>query len=171
MFFHFANISFDIIAPHFSSPKDFHEKVIDPSNVNAGILIWQELSECNNETAKSISVPTCFADLLSLYGLLHSVGTWDEDCIFMLNRLCYTPKDMISFRDDVFRYYVDHNILEKDAWRFSEYVRKGKGVPFFNDEMLASRDMWVLSRLEQIKYLCPKAHTVEYLFFRLKLTV
>lgn len=76
---------------------------------------------------------------------------------------------MICFRDDVFYYLTEHGFLEKDAWRGMESVRKGKGLPVVNEEMLYARDRWIVARCEKIKYLFPRAHAVEYLHYMLRM--
>lgn len=112
--------------------------------------------------------PNTVADVIALMGLLHSAGAWDEVTKMMVSEMCYSYSDLICFRDDVFAYLLDHDFLEMDAWRGMESARKGKHLPFFNEEMLAARDRWVFSRLGLIKYLFPKAHAVENLIFRLR---
>lgn len=63
---------------------------------------------------------------------------------------------------------LDHDFIDKDAWEAAQSVKKGKGLPFFQEEMFVSRDRWVLSRIDAIQYLFPKAHAVEWIFFMLK---
>lgn len=112
--------------------------------------------------------PCSVADFIGLIGLLHSVGAWDEITEMMVTEMGYSYSDLICFRDDVFSYLTEHDFLEKESWKGMESVRKGRGLPFFNQEMVAARDKWVLARLEQVHYLFPKADVVENLMFRLK---
>lgn len=112
--------------------------------------------------------PNSVADLIALFGISHSIGAWDEVTGLMIGKMGYSFSDMIAFRDDVYRYLIDHNFIEKDAWRGMNRVRKGMELPVVTDEMRQARDKWVLSRCNRIEYLLPKAHAVEYMFFALK---
>jgi len=129
---------------------------------------WNLLVNDEVDFSNDIPEPDSVADLISLFGLSHSTGAWDETTAYMIDEMGYSPADMIAYRDDVYRYLLDHGFLEKDAWRGMNRVRKGLDFPVITDEMLKTRDKWVLSRCEKIEYLFPKAHTIEYLFFMLK---
>ena len=50
-----------------------------------------------------------------------------------------------------------------------ECVRKGRGLLAVTNEMLAAKDHWVINRCEKVRYLCPKAHAVEFVLFKIKL--
>lgn len=132
------------------------------------LLEWNLLINDEADFANDIPEPDSIADLISLFGLSYSAGAWDEATACMVDEMGYSPADMIAYRDDVYRYLLDHSFLEKDAWQGMNRVRKGLDFPVITDEMRQARDKWVLSRCERIGYLFPKAHAVEYMFFTLK---
>lgn len=166
--FRFSNITFDIIYGEVSGTQKVFDKNVDASCVATALENWGSLICASDETLEDVTPPETFADLVYLNGLFHSTGTWDEECEFMIDRLCYPPSDMIAFTDDVYQYMLDHDFIDKDAWEAAQSVKKGKGLPFFQEEMFVSRDRWVLSRIDAIQYLFPKAHAVEWIFFMLK---
>lgn len=166
--FCFSNISLDAIGETDTIPKDFHKRVVDDTAISSALENWVELTDTSEEQLEVLSQPCWFGNLLYILGLNSSTGTWDDDAAFMIESLGYSPSDLIAFRDDVFRYMLDHDFTEKDAWKAAEDVRKGKGLPFIREEMFNSRDLWVSTRLGVVRYLYPKAHAVEYLLFRIK---
>lgn len=109
-----------------------------------------------------------FADLIAAQGLIRSTGTWDEDIVFMNQRLGYAPSELIAFRDDIFRYLLDHGLSEEEAWQGMDQVRKGRAFPAITSEMQHARDKWVLTCSQKIKYLFPKAHCVEQTLFQIQ---
>ena len=166
--FHFSNISFDVIDETQEVYRGFHQCDIDASTVLAalhhpGFTKAMDLG-LTDEHAQSLN----FADTVYLFGLQNSDGTWDDESQSLVSNFGYSPSDLIAFRDDVFKYMLDHDYAEKDAWRASEKVRKGMGLPFFREEMTVARDKWVLHRLNSVRYLDSKAHALEYIFFTIK---
>ena len=132
------------------------------------LLEWNLLVNDETDFTKDIPEPDRVADLISLFGLSYSAGAWDEATACMIEKMGYSPADMIAYRDDVYNYLIDHGFLEKDAWRGMDCVRKGLNFPVVTNEMRQARDKRVLSRCEKIEYLFPKSHAVEYMFFTLK---
>lgn len=132
------------------------------------LLEWNLLVNDEADFEIDLPEPDSVADLVSLFGLTHSTGAWDEVTAYMIDKMGYSPADMIAHRDDVYKYLIDHGFLEKDAWRGMNRVRKGLDFPVITGEMLQARDKWVLARCEKIEYLFPKAHAIEYMLFMLK---
>lgn len=164
----FSNLSFMFVLNKNEIAPDFHLRQFAASDLPHILSNWEPLVQYPEDAETEFPEPDSFSDILALSGLLHSTGAWDKDCVFMLDRLGYSLSDMIAFRDDVYSYLLAHDFLEKDAWHGMNRVRKGLELPLITDEMLTSRDKWVLNRLERIRYLFPKAHAVEYIFFKLK---
>ncbi len=166
--FHFSNISFDMLNENQKVPNDFYQKIVDADSISALLENPALLTILEYEQNESIVQPTSFADFIYSFGLLNGTGTWDDVAEFMIDSLAYAPSDLIVFRDDVYKYMRDHDFEEKDAWRAAERVRKGRGLPFFRPEMIVARDKWVLHRLGEARYLLPKAHAIEFIFFKIK---
>ncbi|HHU61542.1 MAG TPA: hypothetical protein GXZ55_06265 [Natronincola sp.] len=74
----------------------------------------------------------------------------------------------ITFRDDVFHYLLKHNYSKKEAWLGMEKVYRGQGLEDYTYGMMLASDSWVLSQCDEIRYLFPKAHAIEYILFRIK---
>ncbi len=129
---------------------------------------WEALVHVPVDLLESIEQPSYFSDLVALCGLMRSTNGWDEDSEYMVNNLGYSLSDLICHRDDVFFYLQSHGFIDKDAWRGAECVRKNKELPVITAEMVNAKDKWVLDRCERIRYLFPKAHSVEYIFFCIK---
>lgn len=132
------------------------------------LLEWNLSIDHDMELSNTIPEPDRVADLISLYGLSHSTGVWDETAIYMVDEMGYFPSDMIVYRDDVYNYLMGHGFLGKDAWRGMNDVCKGKWLPVVTTEMRKARDKWVLSRCKKIEYLFPKAHAIEDMFFTMR---
>lgn len=167
-FFRFSNITFDLMSKETSGVHNFFANSVDVSYTATALKNWKYLVHGTADELENITPPETFADLIYLYGLFVSTGTWDEECEFMMERLCYPPSEMIAFVDDVFQYMLDHGFIKKDALQAAQRVKNGENLPFFRTEMVASRDRWVLPRLETIQYLFPKAHAIEHILFMLK---
>lgn len=150
----------------------FHQKKVD--SVCSGIALdsWQTLLDYyDGYNESSIVGIESFADLLSFYGLHNAIGAWDDEAVFLNREFEYAPSELIAFRDDVFQYLISHKFLPKDAWKGMNRVRKGLGLPIVTEEMKHAYDKWILHRCQKIDYLLPKAHAVEYIFFRIKATI
>lgn len=166
--FRFSNINFDLVSRQTVVLHDFFENIVDTACVPSALENWKRLIPATAKELENVAPPETFADLIYLYGLFVSTGTWDEECEFMIEHLCYPPSEMIAFADDVYLYMLDHEFIEKDALEAAQCVKCGKNLPFFRTEMVVSRDRWVLPRFAAIQYLFPKAHAVEHILFMLK---
>lgn len=149
--------------------KAFYNKQVHAGATELALRSWQTIADYKKSYEDEFMCPPdSFADLISLFGILHSRGTWDDAAVSMTSLLGYSLSDMIAHRDDLYQYLLSHGFLEKDAWKGMNWVRKGQGLPVVTDEMKISRDKWVLDRCERIRYLFPKAHSVENIMFQLK---
>lgn len=168
--FRFSNITFDVIPEKAAVRQSMQINNVDAFCAEFALDNWESIV-CT-PSVKPSDIPTppgnSFADLIYLYGLTHSTGTWDKDAVFMMERLAYDPSDLIAFSDDIYQYMLDHDFTEKDAWKAAEDVKCGHGLPFFSSGMLTAKDKWVLPRCDAIQYLFPKAHAVEHIFLALK---
>ena len=163
-----SNISLMFVLNSEEISSSFYDKEFTAKDWVNMMENWQALVQYEENSNMDIPTPQYFCDLVAMSGLIHATGAWDEETEFMVFQLGYSLSDMISFRDDVYCYLLDHGFIEKDAWRGMNQVRKGLELPVITDEMVRSRDKWVLGRCHLIKYLFPKAHAVEYIFFKLK---
>lgn len=121
--------------------------------------------------------PSCFSDLVKLYGLMHGAGVWDENAQMLLQAGEATLAQVIANRDDILLYLLKQGIPRKEAYHIMEDVRRGclkrrdaekrKNVR----EMLLRYDIpeWYIASMEKIYYLFPKAHSVSYLLMDFRL--
>lgn len=165
--FRFSHITFDTLTDKEAAIQDFYKIKIDASCVTAALENWKKLVCAETNTLEAVEPPKSFADLVSLYGLLHIAGIRESDRIWMERHSC-CPLDMIVFTDDVYQYLLDHGFLEKDAWAGAQRVKSGKGLLPLQKDMNASEDRRILEQLEAVRYLFPKAHAVEHVIFLLK---
>ena len=135
--------------------------------MTAALKNWKNLVGAETDMLEAVEPPKSFADLVSLYGLLHIAGTGESYRVWM-EQQGYRPSDMVVFTDDVYQYLLDHGFLEKDAWAGAQRVKSGKGLPPLQKNMTASEDRRILEQLEAVRYLFPKAHAVEHVIFLLK---
>lgn len=150
---------------------DFHNIPSDHSSKLFALTNWQEVLELdqfkNHESSPNIPIPSYFSELISAFGLLHSTGVYNHKVEFMINELGMLAHQ-ITFRDDVFHYLLKHNYSKKEAWLGMEKVYRGQGLEDYTYGMMLASDSWVLSQCDEIRYLFPKAHAIEYILFRIK---
>lgn len=155
-----------------ANSNSFHTEVVNASCVQKALNTWPTLVNYpiryHEYSHEAIPPPESFADIVSFYGIFHSTGTWDKGAYSMISFLDYSLSNMIAFRDDVYQYLLEKGFLERHAWRGMENVQNGSGLANVTKEMRNSRDKWVLDRYKRAIYLVPKAHAVEYIFFKLK---
>ena len=146
----------------------YHENNVDPYNHDEAFENWEALVGAPIDLLDEMIAPEEFSDIVALSGLMHSTSAWDEDTEYMVSHLGYLYSDLICHSDDVYYYLLSHGFTEKDAWRGAEAARKNIELPVITAEMRNAKDKWVLARLEQIKYLFPKAHSLEHIYFCIK---
>ncbi len=112
--------------------------------------------------------PQKFSDLLYGSGLNNSTGAWTEKTRYMVENLGMKLSDMIAFRDDVYFYLLEHNSYQDEAWLGAESFRRPKSFFEITEEMEYAADKWKLAICQDVKYLFPKAHDLEYIIFKMK---
>lgn len=114
--------------------------------------------------------PASLSDLIRLDGALHGTGVWKENAEELVKegkefRTC------ISTRDDIMLYLLDKGLSREDAYNIMEWVRKGKAhsqnryglKPEMEQNMLEHGvPEWYIDSCRKIRYLFPKAHSVQY---------
>lgn len=77
--------------------------------------------------------------------------------------------ELISCREDVYEYMMEHGIEKGKAYDIAEYVRKGRAEKSgWKDGMSetmknAGVPEWYIESCSKIKYLYSRAHAVEYI--------
>lgn len=155
--------------------QDFYDKKVDSS---CTAICWQKYKDMhdpyiNEKNFKAFKLKGhTFADLVALAGIAaasyNSEHAWEKELLFMNHHLGYAPSELISHRDDIYRYLISHGFSEEDAWKGTRAVWLGQGLPKITEEMKHARDKWVLDCCEHTMLYFPKAATVEFFMFQLK---
>lgn len=152
--------------------------------------IYQELHSCRTgETLTAMNVACRIAgfgsaeqlaeladlldvrDLHSLIrasGLSHGTAAWTDNQEPLLCDGIIAPEEVITCREDVYRYLVQRGVSSKEAAEFMSYVRKGraahKGFSDKQKEMLhrCGAEEWFISACRKIGYLFPEAHSLPF---------
>ncbi len=151
--------------------KPVAKHIIKPTlDINAEDLILEAQHFAAVTTPKLNVEMNCFSDLLSYLGIYKSSYTDDFPLITLINNLKYTPQSLLSFREDLFKYFLQHGLDEKTAYQATENLRKGKKVidKFVTDEMKLAADKWVIALCKELMYLPSKAEVLEDLFYKLQ---
>ena len=113
--------------------------------------------------------PTKFADLIKISGLSHGTDVWNGNARdLIVDGICEFDK-VIGCRDDIMIYLIKCGIDNGQAFKMSEFIRKGK-THKEPDKWLEFKDImkehnvpdWYITSCEKIKYMFPKAHASAY---------
>jgi len=115
--------------------------------------------------------PRNFDTLVRLSGYSHGENVWLGNAKDLINSGKVRVAETISSRDDIMLYLESQGMDEKDAFKISESVRKGYGLPDgAEDKMLDLRvPPWYIESCKKIKYLFPKAHAVAYVMMAFRI--
>lgn len=120
-----------------------------------------------------IAKPRNFNDLVCILALFHGTETWNYNASFLIKNEHKRLSEVISNREDMFNYLINHGIEKSIAFDIVEFVRKG--ILFKNDRKINDKweeykiilkehniPKWYIESAEKIKYMFPKAHVIEY---------
>lgn len=115
--------------------------------------------------------PRSFSELVRVSGLSHGTGVWLGNADELIRRKVADIGQVITSRDDIMLYLIHRGMAPVDAFRISESVRKGKGVPAGDAEAMLARGVpeWFVDSCRKIKYLFPKAHAVAYVMMAFRI--
>lgn len=125
-----------------------------------------------------ISKPTCFNDLVCIFGLSHGTGTWGDNAENLIKNEGKKVNEVISNREDMYNYFVNNGIDENMAFDIVEFIRKGKAsiikyIDNWNEykKVLQEHNIpdWYIQSAEKVKYLFPKAHAIGYVMNEFKM--
>lgn len=112
--------------------------------------------------------PKNFSELVKLEAISHGTNTWLDNGQILFNDGKATLENMIGTREDIFEMMLSHGIDRATAFAIAEDVRKGKVAlgkmkPELHKAMNNSGlPDWYIWSCEQVRYLFPRAHAVEY---------
>ncbi|SHH26633.1 PolC-type DNA polymerase III [Thermosipho atlanticus] len=108
--------------------------------------------------------PKTFAELVRISGLSHGTDVWLNNAQEIIRSGRATLSEVISCRDDIMNFLIQHGVEESTAFKIMEKVRKGKGLSEDDEQIMKEKKIpeWFIQSCKKIKYLFPKAHAVAY---------
>ena len=108
--------------------------------------------------------PTTFSELARISGLSHGTDVWLNNAQELVRKGTTSLKHVISTRDDIMIYLIQHGLEKKRAFTIMEMVRRGKGLTPEDESYMKEMEIpdWYIWSCKQIKYMFPKAHAVAY---------
>ena len=142
---------------------------------------------CTEYVRKMIELtkPEKFSDCVDISGLAHGTGVYEDNAKELFAEGVCDFESVIAFREDILLYlnkkrkeYTEKTGKEAplsylDCYKISEITRKGRAerdLPEYED---ALKDIgvpdWDIESMKKIRYLFPKAHSVEYMIASFRL--
>ncbi len=108
--------------------------------------------------------PKCFSDLVRISGFSHGTDVWLGNAQDLIRGGTCTLQNAISARDDIMIYLMHSGVDPLASFKIMERVRKGKGIPEDQVEMLREKKIpeWYIESCQKIKYMFPRAHATAY---------
>ena len=108
--------------------------------------------------------PGDFDTLVRLSGFSHGRDVWIGNAKDLILSGKVTIGETIGCRDDIMNFLISKGMSDRNAFRISENVRKGKGLPDGAEEEMSRYGVpgWYIESCKKISYLFPKAHAVAY---------
>ena len=120
--------------------------------------------------------PSSFAELVRISGLSHGTDVWLNNAQEYVRAGKTTLSEVISVRDDIMNYLIDHGLDKSLAFTIMEFVRKGqpsKNKEKWNEYAKAMKEKnikeWYIESCEKIKYMFPKGHAVAYVMMAVRI--
>ena len=106
--------------------------------------------------------------LIRFMSLGHGSGLWQDNQQSLLQSGEICPAQLITCREDVYRYLLERGASASEAADFMECIRLGRIVRLGYSE--AQRELlkkcgtedWFVQACEKIQYLFPESHSAEY---------
>ncbi|AGX89099.1 PolC-type DNA polymerase III [Mycoplasma parvum] len=105
-----------------------------------------------------------FSDLIRISGISHGKNVWKNNIEKLISNKNLSLSEVITCRDDIMNYLLKKKISIQDAFRVTESVRKGYGIPKEDLPLLRSVGVpeWYIECANKITYIFPKAHATAY---------
>lgn len=117
-----------------------------------------------------------FSDLHSLIRFMsvcHGSGLWEDNQKSLVQSGVLCPAQLITCREDIYRYLLDHGAAASEATSFMELAWRGKmnRLTTFQMELLQKYQVedWFVQVCRKIQYLFPESHSAEYAVFLVRL--
>ena len=118
--------------------------------------------------------PKNFSELVRISGFSHGTGVWLNNAQDLIKNGVVKLEDVISTRDDVMNYLIQHGVKPLTSFKVMENVRKGKGLEKGGSNNRAELDaahvpQWFIDSCLKIGYLFPRAHAVAYVMMAFRI--
>ena len=120
--------------------------------------------------------PSSFAELVRISGLSHGTDVWLNNAQDYVKAGITTLSEVITVRDDIMNYLIDHGLDKSLAFTIMEFVRKGqpsKNKEKWEEYAKAMKEKnikeWYIESCEKIKYMFPKGHAVAYVMMAVRI--
>ena len=115
--------------------------------------------------------PTTLAELVRISGLSHGTDVWLNNAQELIREGKAKLAEVISVRDDIINYLIQHGIEPARAFWIMENVRKGKGLTDEEQSYLRGNNIpeWFIDSCIKIKYMFPKAHAAAYVIMAFRI--
>jgi len=115
--------------------------------------------------------PRDFDTLVRLSGYAHGRDVWVGNSRDLILNGKATVGETISCRDDIMLFLISKGMDDRTAFRISESVRRGRGLPEdLEDEVVRiGVPGWYIDSCKKITYLFPKSHAVAYVIMAFRI--
>ena len=115
--------------------------------------------------------PENFDTLVRLSGFSHGEDVWLGNAKDLILSGKASVSETIGCRDDIMLFLISKGIVDRVAFKISESIRKGRGLPDGTEEEMRKHKVpdWYIDSCKKIAYLFPKAHAVAYVMMAFRI--
>lgn len=115
--------------------------------------------------------PKDFDTLVRLSGFSHGEDVWLGNAKELILSGKASVSETIGCRDDIMLFLISKGIEDRVAFKISENIRKGRGLPDGAEEEMKQQKIpdWYIESCKKISYLFPKAHAVAYVMMAFRI--
>ncbi|MCL2201985.1 MAG: PolC-type DNA polymerase III [Oscillospiraceae bacterium] len=115
--------------------------------------------------------PKDFDTLVRLSGFSHGEGVWIGNSKELILSGKASVSETIGCRDDIMLFLISKGIKDRAAFKISESIRKGRGLPDGAEDEMKAKNVpsWYIESCKKIAYLFPKAHAVAYVMMAFRI--
>ena len=138
--------------------NSYTKELIDTISISFDCHSCEEPFEMK-KSVRDLCSPKTYEDYIKCYGLSCSTGAWEKNAELLMKDRKVPFSELISDRESVYEYLINHGIDENVSYQITEKVRKGK---IHNSEwpsdMLEAMDKarvpsWFVESCKKIQYL------------------